>query len=61
MTKLTLYAARREIARLMEENERLARENEELRTAVKVVHGHLPEVFVNEPSPLTLEENTDVE
>lgn len=61
MTRVTMYALRREMARLMEENERLTRENEELRTAVQAVHGHLPEVFVNEPSPLTLEENTDVE
>jgi regulator of replication initiation timing len=61
MSRAMLYALRREITRLMEENERLVRENEELRTAVQAVHGHLPEVFVNEPSPLTLEENTDVE
>lgn len=59
--RITLYAARQEIARLMEENEFLIRENEGLRTALKAALGHLPEVFINEPSPLTLEENTDVE
>ena len=30
-------------------------------TSHKAVHGMVPEVFINEPSPLTLEENTDVE
>lgn len=39
----------------------LVRENEELRAALQAVHGGVPEVFINEPSPLTPEENTDVE
>ena len=43
------------------ERRHIVRENEELRAALQAVHGMVPEVFINEPSPLTLEENTDVE
>ena len=56
-----LLADEETIATLREMLGILVRENEELRAVLQSVHSVIPEVFINKPSPLTLEENTDVE